>query len=34
MPLINPDSEIEIEEDGDFTVTLEMRFPEPDNTDD
>ncbi len=31
MNLINPDtgSEVETEEDGDFTVTFPMRLPEP-----
>lgn len=31
MPLINPEtgSEIEIEPDGDFTVTFEMTLPQP-----
>lgn len=31
MPLINPDtgSEIEVEADGDFTVTFSMTLPQP-----
>lgn len=36
MPLINPDtgSEIDIEPDGDFTVTFPMTLPTPPPNDD
>lgn len=35
MPLINPEtgSEIDVEADGDFTVTFSMTLPQPPTTD-